>query len=284
MRDLSEDIRPPVPISFINYGKLQPMTRRTYFKSSNLKQALLLLLSEAQKFLAELIQFQSLTTTSKVDTQAFSAKKVDWSLFCEPVQESIKYSLREFNNNLTLFQKLDTQVADLTRRFNEKNYPSFINVSISIPKFHFDPTMSQEDRGSFMEDQRQNIHVIRGESNSIASALRENVNRVAASTTAIKQQLIGHRADFLIRQLQTEYACGESRKRYTGEKDTKLLLERDLKLPKMIKDQLLQLFKFCNSALAHPCWQWIAQPAMSVGFYRLGHTIYQQIWSHFQVF
>ena len=44
------------------------------------KQTLLLLLSEAQKFVAKLIQFQSLTPTSNVDIQAFPAKKVDWSL------------------------------------------------------------------------------------------------------------------------------------------------------------------------------------------------------------
>ncbi|CAO3678706.1 unnamed protein product [Umbelopsis ramanniana] len=91
------------------------------------------------------------------------------------------------------------------------------------------------------------VNVIRGESASIASGLRKNENRVAASTTAVKRQVMGHRADFLIRKLQTEYACGESGKRYHGEKDTKLLLERDLKLPKMMKDQLLQLFKVCDN-------------------------------------
>ena len=69
------------------------------------------------------------------------------------------------------------------------------------------------------------VHVIRGESASIASGLRKNENRVAASTTAVKRQLMGHRVDFLIRKLQTEYAFGESGKRYNGEKDTKLLLE-----------------------------------------------------------
>ncbi|CAO3670371.1 unnamed protein product [Umbelopsis ramanniana] len=91
------------------------------------------------------------------------------------------------------------------------------------------------------------VNVIRGESTSIASGLRKNENRVAASTTAVRRQIMGHRADFIIRKLQTEYACGESGKRYSGEKDTKLLLERDLKLPKMMKDQLLQLFKACDN-------------------------------------
>ncbi|GAB5594013.1 hypothetical protein Unana1_08913 [Umbelopsis nana] len=91
------------------------------------------------------------------------------------------------------------------------------------------------------------VHVIRGESASIASGVRKNENRLAASTTSMKRQIMGHRADFLIRKLQVEYACGESGKSYTSEKDTKLLLERDLKMPKMMKDQMLQLFKLCDN-------------------------------------
>ncbi|KAI9279526.1 hypothetical protein BC943DRAFT_355189 [Umbelopsis sp. AD052] len=91
------------------------------------------------------------------------------------------------------------------------------------------------------------VNVVRGESTSSASGLRKNESRIAASTSPLKRLVMGHRADFLIRKLQTEYACGESGKSYTGEKDTKLLLERDLKMPKMLKDQLLQLFKLCNN-------------------------------------
>ncbi|KAI8574993.1 hypothetical protein K450DRAFT_276029 [Umbelopsis ramanniana AG] len=92
---------------------------KTYFKSSKLNQ------------LAKLIQFQ--------------------------IQESIKLSLKVYNNNHLLLQKLNTQVTNLTRRFNEKDYPSFINVSITVLKFHFNITTSQEDKDAFMEDQRLNI-------------------------------------------------------------------------------------------------------------------------------
>ncbi|KAG2185102.1 hypothetical protein INT44_001892 [Umbelopsis vinacea] len=93
----------------------------------------------------------------------------------------------------------------------------------------------------------EEVHVIRGESASIASSVRKSENRLAASTNAMKRQMMGHRADLLIRKLKVEYACGETGKSYTSDKDTKLLLERDLKMPKMMKDQLVQLFKLCDN-------------------------------------
>ena len=55
------------------------------------------------------------------------------------------------------------------------------------------------------------------------------------------------RIPFALCKLQTEYACGESGKDLASEKDTKLLLERDLKMPKVLKDQLTQLFKLCDN-------------------------------------
>ncbi|KAI8576492.1 hypothetical protein K450DRAFT_256424 [Umbelopsis ramanniana AG] len=91
------------------------------------------------------------------------------------------------------------------------------------------------------------VYVIRGESASIASGIRKNENRIAASTTSMKRQMMGHRADLLIRKLKVEYACGETGKSYNSENDTKLLLERQLKMPKMMKDQLIQLFKLCDN-------------------------------------
>lgn len=91
------------------------------------------------------------------------------------------------------------------------------------------------------------INVIRGESSSIASGVRKNENRLSASTNTMKRQIMGHRADFLIRKLKVEYACGESGKSFTSESDTKVLLERNLKLPKMMKDQLVQLCKLCEN-------------------------------------
>jgi hypothetical protein len=91
------------------------------------------------------------------------------------------------------------------------------------------------------------VCVIRGEFASIASSARRNEHRLAASTASMKRKMMGHRADFLIRKLTVEYACGETGKSYNGENDTKLLLERQSKLPKMMKDQLLQLFKLCDN-------------------------------------
>jgi hypothetical protein len=99
------------------------------------------------------LKFQNLThTTLNVDTEAFPAKKADCSLFWDPEQKAIEISLREFNNSLLLFERVNYQGTHLTRRYNYKDYPSFINSYISVPKFHLDITMSQEERDAFMDD------------------------------------------------------------------------------------------------------------------------------------
>jgi hypothetical protein len=51
------------------------------------------------------------------------------------------------------------------------------------------------------------VNVIRGDSTGIPSGVRKNQNRHSASTFSTKRQIMGHRADLLIRKLNVEYAC-----------------------------------------------------------------------------
>ncbi|CAG8547968.1 13436_t:CDS:2, partial [Funneliformis caledonium] len=75
-----------------------------------------------------------------------------------------------------------------------------------------------------------------GESCSVASSARKNMNRMVSAIVSIKRKVMGRRADFLIRYISTEYACSEVGKIFDGENGTKLLKERGKKTPKMMKD------------------------------------------------
>ncbi|CAI2184545.1 6409_t:CDS:2 [Funneliformis geosporum] len=48
---------------------------------------------------------------------------------------------------------------------------------------------------------------------------------------------MGRKGDLIIRCMYREYGCGEASKLYTGYNSTKILRERELKMPKMMKDQ-----------------------------------------------
>jgi len=76
----------------------------------------------------------------------------------------------------------------------------------------------------------------RGESSSLASSLRKNEHRTIAAIDPLKRKYIGRRGDVLIRKRLTEYGCGEIGKIYEGTNGTKIIKERGLKLPKMLKD------------------------------------------------
>lgn len=47
---------------------------------------------------------------------------------------------------------------------------------------------------------------------------------------------MGKRGNLIIRKVSTEYGCSEAGKSYEGNNGTKLLRERDIKAPKMMKD------------------------------------------------
>ncbi|CAG8585583.1 12542_t:CDS:10, partial [Cetraspora pellucida] len=83
----------------------------------------------------------------------------------------------------------------------------------------------------------EGVQAIRGESCSLASSSRKNRNRRVASVDSIPRKIMGRRGDLIIRRMSMEYGCGEIGNLYVGYNGTKILRERGLKTPKMMKDQ-----------------------------------------------
>ncbi|EXX57491.1 hypothetical protein RirG_206680 [Rhizophagus irregularis DAOM 197198w] len=52
----------------------------------------------------------------------------------------------------------------------------------------------------------------------------------------MKRKIMGRRGDLIIRKVSTEYGCSEAGKSFEGNNGTKLLHERGIKAPKMMKD------------------------------------------------
>ena len=52
---------------------------------------------------------------------------------------------------------------------------------------------------------------------------------------------MGRRGDLIIRKVSTEYGCSEAGKSYEGNNGTKLLHERGIKAPNMMKDMFYSL-------------------------------------------
>ncbi|CAJ0641965.1 12991_t:CDS:2 [Entrophospora sp. SA101] len=90
------------------------------------------------------------------------------------------------------------------------------------------------------------VEIIRGESSSIASAERKNTHRTVPAVESLRRKSMGSRGDMLIRKGHKEYGCAEIGKFFEGENATKLLKERGLKAPKMLKDQYCNLCKYIN--------------------------------------
>ncbi|PKK63744.1 hypothetical protein RhiirC2_666905 [Rhizophagus irregularis] len=81
----------------------------------------------------------------------------------------------------------------------------------------------------------EGVEAIRGESCSIASSYRKNRDRNVSSVSSMSRKIMGRRGDLIIRCMYREYGCGEAGKLYTGYNGTKILRERGLKTPKMMK-------------------------------------------------
>ncbi|KAG9289662.1 hypothetical protein G9A89_014397 [Geosiphon pyriformis] len=91
------------------------------------------------------------------------------------------------------------------------------------------------------------VEVVRGEGSSRASSKRKNLHRVAASTNPLKRKAMGRRGDLIIRKWHTEYGCCEAGKIFDGNNGTKLLEEKSLKMPKMMKDMFVDLCEAVNN-------------------------------------
>ncbi|CAO3689690.1 unnamed protein product [Umbelopsis vinacea] len=71
---------------------------------------------------------------------------------------------------------------------------------------------------------------------SIATASRNNQDRVISSMVKMKRKPIGRRGDLILRKGTAEYGCMEAGARDEGQWGTKKLLEKGIKAPKILKD------------------------------------------------
>ncbi|GET03382.1 C2H2-type zinc finger transcription factor [Rhizophagus clarus] len=87
----------------------------------------------------------------------------------------------------------------------------------------------------------KDVEAVRGESCSLASSERKNKKRTVSALIKVKRKILGRKGDLIIRKIISEYGCSEAGIFYKGENDTKLLRERGLKTPKMMKDMFYNL-------------------------------------------
>ncbi|CAG8698341.1 14789_t:CDS:10 [Funneliformis caledonium] len=85
------------------------------------------------------------------------------------------------------------------------------------------------------------LETARSESSSRASSNRKNRNRTGSAIVKVKRKIMGRRGDLIIRKVSTEYGCSEAGKSFEGNNGTKLLHERGIKAPKMMKDMFYSL-------------------------------------------
>ncbi|CAG8793502.1 17518_t:CDS:10, partial [Cetraspora pellucida] len=110
----------------------------------------------------------------------------------------------------------------------------------------------------------EDVEAVRGESCSFASSERKNKKRTVSALIKIKRKILGRKGDLIIRKIFLEYGCSEAGMFYKGKNDTKLLRERGLKTPKMMKDMFYHL---CESV------DWVEQKIRkmeTIGFLHAG--------------
>ncbi|CAG8502910.1 14391_t:CDS:2 [Cetraspora pellucida] len=90
----------------------------------------------------------------------------------------------------------------------------------------------------------EGVDIARGESCSLASSKRKNNRRIVQGIVKTTRKSIGRRGDLIIRKGSYEYGASEVGKDYDGDNGSKLLKERGLKSPKMLKDMIVNLGNF----------------------------------------
>ncbi|CAI2182259.1 4637_t:CDS:10, partial [Funneliformis geosporum] len=75
---------------------------------------------------------------------------------------------------------------------------------------------------------------------SLSSSTRKNHKRTVPAVDK-KRKILGRRGDMIIRKITDEYGCAEAGRQFEGQNGTKLLQEKGLKMPKMMKDMFDQL-------------------------------------------
>lgn len=76
--------------------------------------------------------------------------------------------------------------------------------------------------------------------NDIVPVYMRMIYRLSQGTQVLQRQRIGRRLDMIMRRSRMEVGGGEAGK-HSEQNDTKLLKERDLKLPKALKGMLISL-------------------------------------------
>ncbi|CAG8618387.1 1540_t:CDS:10, partial [Acaulospora morrowiae] len=92
----------------------------------------------------------------------------------------------------------------------------------------------------------EEVKVVRGESCSLLSSARKNRERTVPGIADIERKALGMRGDMIIRKITAEFGCAEVGRQFESENGTKLLRERGLKMPKMMKDMFNRLCETFN--------------------------------------
>lgn len=82
------------------------------------------------------------------------------------------------------------------------------------------------------------LSVVRGESASLASSARKNKGRIPQGEEKLERKKMGRRLDLILRKKKLELGAGEAGRR-TNDNDSKLFRERNIKLPKALKDMIM---------------------------------------------
>jgi hypothetical protein len=72
----------------------------------------------------------------------------------------------------------------------------------------------------------------------LASSARKDKGRIPQGEEKLELKKIGRRLDLILRKKKLELGAGEDG-RHNNDNDSKLLRERDLKLPKALKDMIM---------------------------------------------
>ncbi|KAG2217542.1 hypothetical protein INT45_009967 [Circinella minor] len=86
------------------------------------------------------------------------------------------------------------------------------------------------------------LHVLGGENASTGSSSRKNKKHVLQREEKLERKKMGRRLDLILRIKKLELGGGEARKEIE-DNDPKLLSEKDLKLPKALKDMMMIIKK-----------------------------------------
>lgn len=84
---------------------------------------------------------------------------------------------------------------------------------------------------------------LRGESSSVSSSERKNLQRAVPSTNKFQAKKMGTRVDMLVTINKMEFLCEEDK---ASDDNTKIMEERHFKIAKEMKDILWGLFRHCN--------------------------------------